>query len=130
MAKAFKVLGTTTDVTDCQLCGRTDLKGTIALAPLDVDGNQAGETVYYGSDCGAKAAGWTQKDIRQKAKSADDARAREEQIRRTAARRVEDARWQSWLDAQQTGKTERIEQIQALGGLAKARAQYQKEMAA
>jgi hypothetical protein len=57
-ARLFTVLGTTEDVTDCQLCGRSDLRGTIALQPVDVDGTPDGEPVYYGSDCGARAAGW------------------------------------------------------------------------
>lgn len=68
--KVFRVLGTTQDVTECELCGRSELKGTIVLAPLDADGNNEG-VVYYGASCGAKAAGWTTKDVRKAAKDAD-----------------------------------------------------------
>lgn len=72
--KAFRVLGTTNDVTACDLCGRAELKGTIVLASLDADGNEDA-VVYYGASCGAKAAGWTTKDVRKAAKDADaDAR--------------------------------------------------------
>lgn len=70
--KAFRVLGTTSDVTECDLCGRAELKGTVVLAPLDIDGNEEG-VVYYGASCGAKAAGWTTKDVRRAAKDADAA---------------------------------------------------------
>lgn len=68
--KVFKVLGTTDEVTECQHCGRTDLKGTIRLGELDADGNVEGVT-YFGAVCGAKAAGWTTKDLRKAAKTAD-----------------------------------------------------------
>jgi hypothetical protein len=129
MAKAHKVLGTTTDVTDCELCGRTDLKGTIALLPLDADGNAEGETVYFGSDCGSKAAGWTQREIRRQARSADDAKRREEQASRNAEQKAAHAAWSSWLTAQ-TGEAEIIDAIQKLGGFALARTLYRQEVAA
>lgn len=91
--KAFAVLGTTDHVTVCWLCGRDELRGTIALDTLDADGNRTGNVVYYGASCGAKAAGWTQKDIKAAAKAADQAKrdadraAREEQSRRYVAAR-------------------------------------------
>ena len=69
--KVFKVIGTTQDVTECELCGRVDLKGTIVLDELDDEGNTTGSVVYYGAICGAKAAGWTTKEIRTQAKAAD-----------------------------------------------------------
>jgi len=71
--KAYRILGTTDDVTECELCGRTELKGSIVLAVLDADSNEAG-IVYYGASCGARAAGWITKDVRTKAKAADDAK--------------------------------------------------------
>ena len=70
--KLYKVLGTTDDVTECEHCGRTDLKGTIRLGVLDADGNVE-DVTYFGAVCGARAAGWTTKDIRKAAKTADDA---------------------------------------------------------
>jgi hypothetical protein len=85
--KVFKVKGTTNEVTECELCGRVDLKGTIVLATLDADGNEEG-VVYYGASCGAKAAGWTTKDVRKAAKTADDD-ARE--ARRAASQAESDA---------------------------------------
>jgi hypothetical protein len=128
MGKAYRVLGTTTDVTECGLCGRDDLRYAIALQHLDADGNPDSEVEYFGSDCGARAAGWTQKDIRQKAKAADDAKRREEQTRRDAEYEAETARWVGWLGAM-TGVTDVAIAIQKLGGFAAARAQYRKEVA-
>lgn len=78
---AFQVLGTTTDITTCELCGRDELRGTIVLAILDTDGNDTGERAHYGTTCGAKAAGWTITEINDRIKAADDAkRAAEETV--------------------------------------------------
>jgi hypothetical protein len=82
--KAYRVLGTSDDVTTCELCGRAELKSTVALQPLDPDGGADGEAVYFGSDCAARAAGWTQKDVRKAAGAADRARAEAERQRRNA----------------------------------------------
>lgn len=68
--KVFKVVGTTDQVTECGHCGRIDLKGTIILGELDEDGT-IGVVTYFGSVCGAKAAGWTIREIRKAAKNAD-----------------------------------------------------------
>lgn len=81
---AFRVLGTTNDVTTCEHCGRNELKGTIILAALDADGNEEGVT-YFGATCGARAAGWTTKDIRTKATAANRERQEAERIARQAA---------------------------------------------
>jgi hypothetical protein len=87
----FKVLGTTDDVTECEHCGRTDLKGTIRLGVLDADGNVEGET-YFGAVCGARAAGWTTKDIRKQATAANRANAEAERVERERLASVEYAR--------------------------------------
>jgi hypothetical protein len=68
--KLYKVLGTTDEVTECEHCGRVELKGTIVLGILDEDGNVEDRT-YFGAVCGAKAAGWTTKDLRKAAAAAD-----------------------------------------------------------
>ncbi len=72
--RVFTVLGTTDEVTECEHCGRVDLKGTVRLGALDADGNVEGIT-YFGAVCGARAAGWTTKDIRKAATAADRAAA-------------------------------------------------------
>lgn len=79
--KTFRVHGTTDDVTECGLCGREELKSTIILIELDANGNDL-EAHYYGSDCGAKAAGWTQKNFKAKLKAADADRQRERAAQR------------------------------------------------
>lgn len=70
--KVYRVKGTTDEVTECELCGRQELKGTVVLAVLDADGNEE-DVVYFGASCGAKAAGWTTKVVRDAAKAADKA---------------------------------------------------------
>lgn len=123
MSKVYRVKGSTTDVTECELCGRVDLKGTIVLEVLDADGNGTGEVVYYGANCGAKAAGWTQRDIKQAAKTADQA-ARDAATREREARRdAEATRWTAWL-TEQTGETEIPAALAKLGGFAAATAAY------
>ena len=47
--KAYRVLGTTDDVCECGLCGRDDLKSTVALQPLDPDGGDIGEPIVLTS---------------------------------------------------------------------------------
>lgn len=89
--RIFRILGTTDEVTACQLCGRVELKGTIMLGVLDEDGNVE-ETVYYGASCGAKAAGWTTKVVRDSAKAADRKRQEAEQA-------AKDERHRAWTRA-------------------------------
>lgn len=70
--RVFTVLGTTDEVTACGHCGRVDLKGTVRLGVLDADGNVE-DVTYFGAVCGARASGWTTKDIRKAASAADRA---------------------------------------------------------
>jgi hypothetical protein len=90
-AKVFKVLGTTDEVTECEHCGRVDLKGTIILGYLDADGNVE-STTYFGAVCGARAAGWTTKDIRKAATAADRAAVEAARIERDRLASIEHAR--------------------------------------
>lgn len=68
--RLFRILGTTDEVTECNYCGRVELKGTIRLELLDEDGNSDG-IVFYGSSCAATAGKRKVKDIRNEAKVAD-----------------------------------------------------------
>jgi hypothetical protein len=90
-APAFKVLGTTDDVTECEHCGRTELRGTIRLGILDADGNVE-DVTYFGAVCGARAAGWTTKDIRKQATAADRAAAEAARVERERLEGIEHAR--------------------------------------
>lgn len=89
--KIYKVLGTTDEVTECEHCGRVDLKGTIILGALDADGNVEG-TTYFGAVCGARAAGWTTREIRKAATAADRAAREAARIERERLHSIEYAR--------------------------------------
>jgi hypothetical protein len=71
MIENFRFIGTTDECTECQHCGRTQLKNTVVLEVLDEDGN-GGEFTYYGSSCAAKAlaGSWTGAQVLAKAKAA------------------------------------------------------------
>lgn len=73
---SYRVLGSTDDITECDQCGKVDLKGTVILGIMDDDGNIDGE-IYVGSTCAAKMAGTrtTGAKIRQQAAGADYQRA-------------------------------------------------------
>ncbi|HEY9418071.1 MAG TPA: hypothetical protein VIQ30_25205 [Pseudonocardia sp.] len=89
--KVFLVLGSTDEVTSCEHCGRTELKGTIRLGVLDADGNVE-DVTYFGAVCGARAAGWTTKDIRKRATAADRAAREAARIERDRLDTIEHAR--------------------------------------
>lgn len=97
MNKVYKVKGTTDEVTECDLCGRMELKGTVVLLPLDVDGNPDGDAEYMGSSCAAKAAGWTQREVTRRVKEAADTARREEQAARDAVEAARYALYADWL---------------------------------
>lgn len=86
--KLYRALGTTDEITECEHCGRVDLKGTVILGVLDADGNVESRT-YFGAVCGAKAAGWTTKDVRKAAAAADRAAAEAERAARRARMEAE-----------------------------------------
>jgi hypothetical protein len=100
--KVFRVAGTTDDVTTCELCGRDDLKSTVIMVELDADGNDT-EPVYYGSDCAARASGWTQNQVRTRAARADRQNRRrkseQEAARRRAAADAAEEAFLDWLHA-------------------------------
>lgn len=66
--------GFTDEITACEICGKPELKGTVRMAAIDADGEQAGE-VYAGVVCAARRAGRKAADIRTEAQRADRARA-------------------------------------------------------
>lgn len=72
----YKVLGFNDDFCTCMLCGKEELKGTYAL-----ENTQTGEIIRAGSTCGAIAAGWTTKELKENLKAAEQenrAKARQE----------------------------------------------------
>jgi len=56
---AYRVTGTTDEITTCDVCGREELRGTVRL----VIGDEEGE-IFAGTSCAAKLAGTTVKDIK------------------------------------------------------------------
>lgn len=89
MAKAYRVTGTTDDVTDCELCGKVELKGTVMLVPLDAEGNDDGEVSYFGTSCAAKAAGWTVREVKAGIKRAADEERAARATKRETVRQAE-----------------------------------------
>lgn len=69
-AAAYRVRGTTDEMTTCEICGKPELKGTVVLEALDADGNADGVT-YAGSTCAAKLTGRKSAVIRHDAAAAD-----------------------------------------------------------
>ncbi|MER6485682.1 hypothetical protein ABT264_19265 [Streptomyces virginiae] len=95
--KAYRVAGTTDEMTNCELCGRNELNGTVVLEPLDADGNGEGVYCYFGSSCAAKAAGWTQREVTLRVKAAEEAKQRAERARRIADRDAETKAYKAWV---------------------------------
>jgi hypothetical protein len=69
----YRAMGFTDEITDCEICGRVDLKGTVRLAVIGPDGEIEGE-VYGGVVCAAKRDGRKAGEIRDEARAADKAR--------------------------------------------------------
>lgn len=69
--RQWRHLGTTTDVTTCECCGRTDLTRTVIIVAIDADGTPHGEPTHYGTTCAARALGTTTADVRASAAAAD-----------------------------------------------------------
>lgn len=121
-----KVLGISDEITTCELCGKQNLKCTVAL-DLTGDGS---DPVHYGRDCagmvkyGKKSPGNTAKVVREY----EDKKAAAERAARDAAWKTETARWEDFLAINGTG-TCTFTRIQSLGGFAKARDMYRAQMA-
>lgn len=64
----FKTFGTTTEYTTCENCGRENLKKTIVMGIVDVDGNRDGNESHFGVVCAAKLSGRTEKEIKEEVK--------------------------------------------------------------
>ncbi|MFG3267879.1 hypothetical protein [Streptomyces bobili] len=83
----WKIKGIVDDYDECGCCGRRGLRRTVALMPLDADGNEDGtaeDVVYYGTSCAATALGWTQREVSATARAAQS----EQDERDAYARRV------------------------------------------
>jgi hypothetical protein len=120
-----RYLGTTDDVTTCECCGRTGLKGTVAIIL-----NDAPDPVYYGVTCAAHALNTTAKEVRYEAKRADTLKREKERAEREEAQFQFMAAWAAWLDLKVPTKAGSIfEQIESLGGYNTAREMFEAERA-
>lgn len=126
--KVYRIKGANDEVTTCQCCGRQNLKETVILEALDPEGTGTGAVVRFGTSCAARALTWTQKAVKQEVKRVKDAEA--------AALAAEQQRqFQADYEAygeflfKSTGKTIRIEAVEALGGLMAARKAYREYQA-
>ena len=68
----YRAAGFTEDITECDICGKVDLKGTVRLVIVDADGNEDGE-VYAGVVCAARRSGRKAAEIRTEAAAGDRA---------------------------------------------------------
>lgn len=93
---AYRVRGTTDDVTACGWCGREDLKSTVIMEVLDADGS-TGDVIYAGSDCAATLAGRTQKAIRSESRRAGEAARREREQAKRAESTAQTAVFLAWV---------------------------------
>ncbi|MFD4953409.1 hypothetical protein [Streptomyces sp. NPDC058451] len=62
----WKIKGIVDGFDECGCCGRRGLKRTVAMMPLDADGNEDGtaeDVVYYGTSCAATSLSWTQDKV-------------------------------------------------------------------
>jgi hypothetical protein len=94
--RTHKIIGTTQDVTDCECCGRTDLKKTVIVAILDADGNTTG-VAHYGTVCAAHATKRTAKQITNEANAADAAQRAAKERERAERSDREYRAYMAWL---------------------------------
>ena len=73
--RAYKILGFNADVCECDVCGKSELKGTYAVEDLET-----GEIFRAGSTCGAKIAGWSTKVFTKKVKESELAKKEAKEI--------------------------------------------------
>ena len=69
----WRAYGVTEDITECDRCGKIDLKGTVRMVAQYADGDQDGE-MYMGTDCAARMTGRKAAEIRHEANEATKAR--------------------------------------------------------
>ena len=122
----YKVKGTTDTVTECDLCGRADLKKTVMIASLDVDGNEEAIN-YYGSVCAGQITGYTTKTLNKEARRVDRVLSRERTRKQNRDRQKKVQPWFDFLSSRSSKPTV-PEKIEELGGFANARVLYKESL--
>lgn len=69
----YRAAGFTDDIVECEVCGKTELKGTVRLEVVDADGNIEDE-IYAGVICAARRSGRRTTSIRGEARAAEKAK--------------------------------------------------------
>ena len=126
--RTHKIIGTTQDITDCECCGRTNLKKTVIVAVLDADGN-TDSIAYYGTVCAAKATKRTVKQITDEVSAADAARRATAQAQAAERSAREYRAYMAWL-TNITGIADQWKAQQSLGGAPVAHRMYAAHAAA
>lgn len=88
---AYELIGTTDENTECDVCGRIELRSTVVFDILDADGNRTGNLLYAGSSCATTLPGFTRRSastILSRARALQTAADREAVAGRVSARRV------------------------------------------
>ncbi|GAA3823319.1 hypothetical protein [Streptomyces chiangmaiensis] len=70
-----KIKGIVDNFDACGRCERRGLKRTVALMPLDADGNEDGtaeDVAYHGTSCATAALRWTQGKVTDTARTAQN----------------------------------------------------------
>lgn len=88
MFHGYRTRGMTDDVTECQRCGKAELRGTVIVEVLDPDGNVA-DVTYWGTTCAARYGKVKVSVVKAAARAAE-----------AAAREAERAAWQARHDAE------------------------------
>jgi hypothetical protein len=117
----YTIQGITDERNECDCCGRTNLKSTVALTD-----NESSETVYFGVTCAARARGQSAREVNQAVR---DAEARAAKTADDLAR-ARHAKWVAHLMkvtnggrgiADYSGKPDVRAMIEAAGGIAAAK---------
>lgn len=87
----YQIIGTTDENTECDICGRVELRSTVVFDALDADGNRTGELLYAGSSCATTLPGFrtiSAATIRRDARRLQSAADRKAAADRVMARRI------------------------------------------
>lgn len=93
---AYRVKGTTEDVTLCDRCGRVELKRTVVMAELDADGNEVG-ILHAGVGCAATLAKLTEPEVRDEIAAIDAAAQLGERQARADDTAAREGAFRTWL---------------------------------
>lgn len=88
----YRTRGMTDEVTDCERCGKPDLKGTVIVEVLDPDGNVT-EVTYWGTTCAARYGKVKVSVVRAAARAAEQAQREAERAARAAEMDARNARY-------------------------------------